>query len=113
MFTPLGVPVCLGKNGTTPSGMSNLNLVGPGSGKGITGLGVTGNIGTSGTNPSFLRGGISGSGGVVSTGILSTAAFTIAKPIGTTNKLGKVADKSRIKPILSLFPWLQDMQAPL
>ena len=37
----------------------------------------------------------------------------VAKPIGTANKLGKVADKSRIKPILSLFPWLQDMQAPL
>ena len=105
MFTPLGgKPVCFGKKGTMPSDMSILNLLGPGSGNGIIGrgaIGSGGNVGTIGTI------------GLVSFGMRSTAAFTIAKPIGTTNKVGNVADKSRIKPILHLFPWLQDMQAPL
>jgi hypothetical protein len=39
----------------------------------------------------------------LSSSTLSTAAFTIAKPIGITNKLGNVTDRSRIKPILHLF----------
>ena len=104
IVTPLGVPVCLGKNGMTPSGMSTLNLVGAG-GKGTTARGLS-NVGISGTKEVA---GVTGAGGIngvnpdLSSSILSTAAFTIAKPIGITNKLGNVTDRSRIKPILHLF----------
>ena len=107
IFTPLGgTPVCSGKNGITPSGISILNLLGPGSGGGgVTGcgsvnVGISGTIGVTGVTGA---GGINGVNPDLSSSILSTAAFTIAKPTGITNKLGNVTDRSRIKPILHLF----------
>tara|TARA_R110001606_G_scaffold396983_1_gene572267 strand:- start:126 stop:434 length:309 start_codon:yes stop_codon:yes gene_type:complete len=78
IVTPLGgVSGCLGKNGTMPSGMSTLNLVGPGGGNGTNGVGATGVVGNVG---------IIGTIGVVSFGIVAVIRFTNAKPNGILSK---------------------------
>ena len=86
IVTPLGVPVCLGKNGITPSGMSTLNLVG-GGGKGTTVRGLS-NVGISGTKVVGVTGadGINGVNPDLSSFTLAVIDLTNAKPTGILSK---------------------------
>ena len=99
IFTPLGgTPVCFGKKGTMPSGMSTLNLVGPGSGRGITGRGPV-NVGISGTKVVGVTGdgGINGVNCDLSSFTLAVIDLTNAKPTGILSKASN---------LLTLTPFL-------
>jgi len=105
IFTPLGgTPVCSGKNGTMPSGMSTLNLVG-GGGNGTTGgvsnVGISGTIGITGVTGD---GGINGVNPDLSSFTLAVIDLTNAKPTGILSKAINLLT-------LHLFLLLRDMQA--